>query len=147
MHILIRITKNTCTCFTMTWCIHWKPRIVMMPGVSSLVINLNRNMLLAKKHQPANKNKLCMITSSNGNIFRVYWPFVRGVHRSPVNTPHKGQWRGALMFSLICAWINGWVNNHEAGDLRRHCAHYDFTVMVCKNTSQLTKIGSICIQT
>ena len=43
--------------------------------------------------------------------FPRYCPFVRGIHRSPVNSPHKGQWRGALMFSLICAWINGWVNN------------------------------------
>ena len=34
------------------------------------------------------------------------------------------------MFSLICAWMNGWVNNREAGDLRRHCAHYDVTVMI-----------------
>ena len=48
--------------------------------------------------------------------FPRYWPFVRGIHRSPVNSPHKGQWRGALMFSLICVWINGWVNNREAGD-------------------------------
>ena len=62
--------------------------------------------------------------------FPCYWPFVRGIHRSPVNSPHKGQWRGALMFSLICAWINAWVNNHEAGDLRRHHAHYNVTVMV-----------------
>ena len=46
------------------------------------------------------------------------WPFVRGIHRTPMNSPHKGQRRGALMFSLICVWINGWVNNHEAGDLR-----------------------------
>ena len=61
--------------------------------------------------------------------FPRYWPFVRGIHRSPVNSPHKGQWRGALMFSLICAWINGWVNNREAGDLRRYRAHYDVTVM------------------
>ena len=38
-----------------------------------------------------------------------YWPFVRGIHRSPVNSPHKGQWRGALIFSLICVWINDWV--------------------------------------
>ena len=52
-----------------------------------------------------------MMTSSNGNIFRIYaenyWPFVRGIHRwihrSPVNSPHKDQWRGALMFRLICA--------------------------------------------
>ena len=35
----------------------------------------------------------------------------------------------ALMFSLICARINGWVNNSEAGDLRRHHAHYDVIVM------------------
>ena len=47
----------------------------------------------------------------------------------PVNSPHKGQWRGALMLSLICVWINGWVNNGEAGDLRRHRAHYDVTVV------------------
>ena len=61
--------------------------------------------------------------------FPRYWPFVRGIHRSPGNSPHKGQWRGALMFSLICTWINGWVNNREAGDLRRHRAHYDVIVM------------------
>ena len=48
------------------------------------------------------------------------WPFVRG---------HKSQWHGPLMFSLICAWTNGWVNNRYAGDLRRHRAHYDVTVM------------------
>ena len=47
----------------------------------------------------------------------------------PVNSPHKGQWRGAFVFSLICTWINDWVNNHEAGDLRRHHGHYDANVM------------------
>ena len=56
-------------------------------------------------------------------------PFVRGIHRSPVNSPHKGQWRGPPMFSLICGRINGWVNNREAGDFRRQCAHYDVIVM------------------
>ena len=61
--------------------------------------------------------------------FPRYWPFVRGIHRSPVNSPHKGQWRGALMFPLICVWINGWVNNREAGDLRRYRGHYDVSVM------------------
>ena len=59
-----------------------------------------------------------------------YWPFARGIHRSPVNSLHKGQWRGALMFSLICAWIKGWVNNREAGELRIHRAHYDVTAMI-----------------
>ena len=57
------------------------------------------------------------------------WPFVRGIHHSPVISPHKGQWRGALMFSLMFAWINGCVNNREAGDLRRHRAHYDVIVI------------------
>ena len=61
--------------------------------------------------------------------FPRYWPFVRGIHRSPVNSMHKGQWRGDLMFSLICARLNGRVNNGEAGDLRRHRAHYDVIVM------------------
>ena len=60
--------------------------------------------------------------------FPSYWPFVRGIHRWPVNSPHKGQWRGALLFSLICTWINGWVNNRETCDLRRHRTHYDVIV-------------------
>ena len=63
------------------------------------------------------------------NYFPRYWPFVRGIHRSPVNSPHKGQWCGVWMFSLICTWINSWVNNREAGDLIRHCVHYDIIVM------------------
>ena len=50
---------------------------------------------------------------------------------SPVNSPHKGQWRRALMFSLICVWISGWVNNRGAGDLRRYRAHYDVNVIGC----------------
>ena len=62
--------------------------------------------------------------------FPRYWPFVRGIHRSPVNSLHKGQWRGPLMFCLICTWINGWVNNREAGELRRHRAHYDVIVVI-----------------
>ena len=72
---------------------------------------------------------LTMMTSSNIKHFPRYWPFVREIHRSPVKSPRKGQWRGALMFSLICVWINGWVNNREAGDWRRNRVHYDVTVM------------------
>ena len=58
-----------------------------------------------------------------------YWPFVQGIHWPPVNSPKKGQWRRALMFSMIGAWTNGWVNYPDAGDLRCHRAHYDVTVM------------------
>ena len=61
--------------------------------------------------------------------FPRYWPFVRGIPRSPGNSPHKGQWHGALIFSMICAWTNGWANHRRAGDLRRHRAHHDVTVV------------------
>ena len=69
-----------------------------------------------------------MMAASNWNLFRVTGPLLRGIPRSPVNSPHKGQWRGALMFSLICAWTNSLVNTR--GYLRRHRAHYDVIVMV-----------------
>ena len=64
-----------------------------------------------------------MMTSSNGNIFRVTG------HLCGEFTPHKGQWCGDLMFSLICVWINGWVNNRDASDLRRYRAHHDVILM------------------
>ena len=81
---------------------------------------------------------VCSVNTT-GNTFKPWWrhqmeafsalPTLR-VGNSSVNSPHKGQWRGALMFSLICAWINGWVNNREAGDWRHHRTHYDVTVMI-----------------
>ena len=73
----------------------------------------------------------------NFTIWRISWwrhqmeefsallAIVREIHRSPVNSPHKGRWCRALMFTLICARINSRVNNRVAGDLRRHRAHYD----------------------
>ena len=69
-----------------------------------------------------------MMTSSNGNI-SAFLAVLRGIKRSPVNSLHKGQWCGALVFSLICVWINDWINNREAGDLRRYRAHCDVIVM------------------
>ena len=65
---------------------------------------------------PCKVNNICMKIS----LF-AWW--------HPVNSPHKVQWRGAIIFSLICVWINGWVNNREAGDLRRYRTHYDVTVI------------------
>ena len=61
--------------------------------------------------------------------FPRYWPFVRRIHRSPMNSPPKSQWCVDLMFPLICALTNSWANNREAGDLRCHRANYDVTVM------------------
>ena len=60
--------------------------------------------------------------------FPRYWPFVRGIHGSPMNSPHKGHWRGSFMFALICA-LHVWVNNREVGDFRRHRANYEVIVM------------------
>ena len=60
--------------------------------------------------------------------FPRYWPFVKGIHPPPVDSFHKGHWRGTLMFSLICAWTNGLANNRDDGQLRRRHAHYDITV-------------------
>ena len=76
----------------------------------------------------------CWVTGSHDDVikwkhFPCNWPFVRGIHWSPVNSPHKGQWCKALMFSFICIWINDWVNNREAGDLRRYHVHFDVLVM------------------
>ena len=52
-----------------------------------------------------------------------------GIHRSPVDSPHKDQWRGILMFSFICAWTHDWANNQDVGDLKRRRAHYCIIVM------------------
>ena len=80
-------------------------------GIEELIRDSSHDDVIKWKHFPRN------------------WPFVRGIHQSPVKSPHKDQWRGALMISLICVWINDWVNNREAGDLRRNRTHYDVTVM------------------
>ena len=86
-------------------------------------------------HKSFMKSCLCCIYGSHDDVikwkhFLRYWPFVRGIHQSPVNSPHKGQWRRALMFSFFCLQTNGWANNREAGDLRRHRAHYEVIVMI-----------------
>ena len=79
-----------------------------------------------------------MMTSSNGNMFRVTGfcagnsPVTAGTSPVTGEFPYTDQWRGALMFSLIYAWTNGWVNNQDAGELKRHRAYYDVTVMWCR---------------
>ena len=57
---------------------------------------------------------------------------------APGEFPPIGQWRRALMFSFISAQINGWVNTGEAGDLRRHRAHYDAIVMFTPGAHLIT---------
>ena len=74
--------------------------------------------------------------------FPRYWPFVWKIHLWLVNSPHKGHWRGALVFSLICAWTNSWVNNRDAGDMRRHVAHHDVIVMTLTLNSYANRVLS-----
>ena len=116
-----------------------KLRITVRGGIVDALVSMKHQII-------CNHDDDSVVTSIIGTIyddvikwkhFRRYWPFVREIHRSPVNSPHKGHWRGALTFSLICVWINGWVNNREAGDLRRYRAHYDVSVMI---TFQVTAI-------
>ena len=65
--------------------------------------------------------------------FPRHWPLVRGIHRSPVNSPHKGQWRWALLYSLICVWINrGWWFETLSRWLWRHCNNFRLSHHVFK---------------
>ena len=69
------------------------------------------------------KKSFSLMTSSNGNIFRV---MALCAGNSPVTGEFPSQRPVTRSFnvSLICAWVNGWVNSREAGDLGRHRAHY-----------------------
>ena len=119
-----------------------KNGLVYILTIEKLGIQKKKSSALSKCRFPSQKAAmLTFLTISHDDIikwkhFLRYWPFMQGIHRSLVNSPQKGQWWGALMFSLICIWINGWVDNGEVGDLRCYHAHYDITVMQ----------GSICGQ-
>ena len=79
-----------------------------------------------------------MMTSSNGNMFRVTGfcagnsPVTAGNSSVPGEFPSHRPVTRSFDVSLICAWTNGSINNQDAGDLRRHRAHYDVTVMWCR---------------
>ena len=70
-----------------------------------------------------------MMTSSNGTIFRIIGPLC-GEFTGPGEFPAQRPLTRSSDISLIYAWINDWVNNREAGDLRRHCGHYGVNVMI-----------------
>ena len=137
-------------------CVLWKKHVLnCMSKLFRFVHFISNNQLQWLKYGhdrcdlPMIRGTIILVTtlsSSHDDVikwkhFPCNWPFVRGIHRSPVNSPHKGQWRGALMFSLICARIKGGVNNGEAGDLRHNHAHNDVIVMV--KSPQLTWRSSI----
>ena len=127
----------------------WCPRTKML---KKLVFSLQppghegrchwlREWLVASQHQAITWSNVdlssvssCGIGSPHNDVikwkhFPCYWPFVRGINPSPVNSLHKGQWRGALMFSVICTWTNDWVYKQlrcrwletPSHSLWRHC--------------------------
>ena len=73
-----------------------------------------------RSHDDSIEIQYVMMTSSNGKFSAL---LTLGAENSPVTGEFPSQ------RPLISAWTKGWVNNHEAGDLRRHRAHYDVTVM------------------
>ena len=98
--------------------------IIELLTTSGDMVNMNISKEKAVTNHNCHGNKHIPIDLHDDVIkwkhFARYWPFVRGIHRWPVNSPHKGQWRGALKFSVICVWINGWADNRKTGDLRRY---------------------------
>ena len=123
------IAEDSLWCLLVYWCLFgarsFTTIIMALPGWCALLTTFNWRvgMVVTDGLVSADLQPLWWRgpVGSNGDVIKWKhlprcWPFVPGIHRSPVNSPHKGQWRGALMFSLICAWINTWVNNREAGD-------------------------------
>ena len=109
-------------CSSWAYGTHWDPQ--WQPDTTGVVITPLQQIHIDNRGQPA-----CRSLMGLGWGCPIDCLFVRGIHRSPVYAPHKGHWCGALMFSLIRVWINGWVKNRATDDLRRHRDHYDVTVM------------------
>ena len=133
-------------CFTGIGAIVWSPKWSSHEDLSNIGRHLNTTK--QRTNRPHHDDVL------KWKQFPRYWPFVRGIHRSPVNYLHKGQWRGVWMFSLIFVWINGWVNNRDSimrrwGENHRSMArmsnYIPYIVMQvisspCPNLSRVTKL-------
>ena len=100
------------------------------PTVITLESQINCWLIVAWWHQIITSTNVDSWWRHQMETFSALLALCAGNSPVSVNSPHKGHWRGALVFSFICAWINDWVNNREAGDLRRHRGHYDVNVTV-----------------
>ena len=96
----------------------------IIAGHVRIVPSNARRRLLSLCYSILTRHQIIMMTSSNGNIFPHYWPFVRGIHQS----------RG------ICTWTNNWANSGDPDDLRCHRAHYDVSVMWIENRPRRRKV-------
>ena len=135
LHNVFFSVITACSCLKITLPEQGTHTIVPLPLMQPLIMKVNLSPKSTKyrryDHRQWTQNPISfhMMTSSNGNVSALLAICARN---SPVTGefPSLRQWRWVLMFSLICAWINGWVNNHEAGNLRRHRAHCDVIVMI-----------------
>ena len=120
----------TCLCKLFCQCITQRECRQINHSDTQRLVDINKTRYSMCEHiWWASLYMKCIWWRHQMETFSVLLALCAGIHRSPVNSLHKGQWRGALMFSLICARINGWVINGDAGDLRRHQAHYGVIVM------------------
>ena len=78
--------------------------------------------------------------------FSALLAFVRGEFTGPCEFPAQRPVTQSFDFSLICVWINDWVNNREAGDLRRHRGHYDVTVMQSQRSLRVDNIETLLVK-
>ena len=123
------LKKITARRFAVCVCAHFVDRYSFALLITARVTSLARG-----HHVDA------MMTSWNGNIFRVTG-HLGGELNGPRWIPSTKAGDAELwMFSLICVWINGRVNNREAGDLRHHRAHYDLIVMATLNKMALCSL-------
>ena len=90
--------------------------ILFLKRTTNISVALMRNTNYSYVLNDGEVSSVVVYTACHDDVikrkqFPRYWSFVLGIHRWAVNSQLKGQWRRALMFPLICVWINGWVNN------------------------------------
>ena len=102
----------------------WTSRVFETLISPWMIYKININKTLCDEDAALMGRKIIHDDVIKWKHFPRYWAFGWGIHRSPVNSPHKGQWRGALMFPLICALSKqswGWWFETLSGPLWCHC--------------------------
>ena len=125
---LIRVTSRTVILIYAQY--EWKIQFLCwLIGLNHTLCNKASGQCLYSHHCHPKVLSVCIDDYQIKKHFPRCWPFMRGIHWSPVDSPHKGQWRGFFYVSLICAWTKGWANTRDTGDLRRPRAQYDVAAM------------------
>ena len=114
-------------CFLLTVYLFWNK--VQEGDIKFIIVPINCFLVILMPCQ----NTPHMMTSWNGNIYRVTGHLCGEF----TEIPTKSQWPGAFIFSLICVLINSWVKNREGGNLRGYRAHYDVSIMNGQNVSRI----------